>query len=224
MTSLLEVVLLGVLWSLAALAQDIPLDEDEIDIPSKPQPKEDDEWGFAQKKEKLTLSMDEDESMHDFLADAKKKAPPPVHFHLDLNGKKPLADNFDIQVAAFNEHYLAIELPVLVATDKASFAAQHPGGLVLVAEVWAENVHQVLTEVITAERVLDASPTLVFFKTALPVAARQANLRFLVKSSALPAPPPPAPPSSKGAKTPPPPAAPPPPKELFARSTVFTRP
>jgi hypothetical protein len=222
----MEVSLLVALWALAAAAQDIPIEEDEIDIPATQKPAKEDDWGFGQKEEKLTISVDDDESMHDFVADAKKKAPPPVHFHLDLAGKTPLADNYDILLSAYNEHYVVAELPVLVARDRASFQAAHPGGLVLVCEIWAEGVHQVLTEVITADRVFESAPTLVFLKSALPVAARSGQLRFLVKAGELPVPPPPPAPAPKG-KAPPPPAPPPvpaPPKDLFARTTVFLRP
>lgn len=222
----MEVSLFGCLWCLAALAQDpLDKDEDEIDIPTNQKSKEDgDDWGFTQKQEKITLSVDDDDSMHDFVAEAKKKAPPPVYFHLMLDGKAPLTDQFDIQVTAYNDRYVVAELPVLVATSRAEFNAAHPGGLVLVGEVSCEGLHQVLTEVVTAERVFESGPTLVFLKTALPLTSKTGNLRFLVKTGELPVPPAAATSASKPPKPPAPPPPPAPPKELFARTTVFLRP
>lgn len=220
--------MLACLWSLAAFAQDpLDMDEDEIDIPTnqKPNTTSDDDWGFTQKQDKITLSVDEDDSMHDFVADAKKKAPPPVHFHLTPDNKPPLADNFDIQVTAFNEHYVVAELPVLVANGRAAFTAAHPGGLLLIGEITGDGVRQVVTQLVTPDSVFESGPTLVFLKAALPLAARTTNLRFLVKAGEQPVPPAlPAPGTKAPPKPPTPPPPPAPPKELFARTTVFLRP
>lgn len=200
---------------------DIPEDEEEIDVPTTQQPTGSTDDGWTKPAAKLTLTVDDDESMHDFVADEKKKAPPPIWFHLDVNGKAPLADNFDIQIDAFNDQYVIVELPLLVATGRASFVASHPGGLAIVAEVTSGPIRQLLTSTVTADMVFEATPTLVFLKTALPNSAKTGDVRYLVKVGALPVPPVVDP----KAKTPPAPPPPPtPPRDLFARTTVFRRP
>ena len=215
------------LWMFGASAaepDDLPVEEDEIDVPTTGRPADDDDDGFTKPAPKLVLE-DEDATMHDFVADEKKKAPPPTWFHLDLAKKAPLADNFDIQIDAFNDQYVVVELPVLVATDRAAFVAAHPGGLAVVAEVTSGPIRQVLKTTVTADMVFDTTPTVVFLKTALPNSAKTGEVRYLVKAGELPVPPPP--PAAGKAKTPAPPvtpAVPAAPRDLFARTTVYRRP
>jgi hypothetical protein len=209
------------LLALAANAQDVPDEGDDVDISNTQKTKESDsDWAFEKDKTKLTLSVDDDEGMADFaaqIAEQKKRAaPPPVWFHLDLMGKRPLADNFDVQFDAFDPKYVVVELPVLVSISRPQFAAEHPNGVTLIAEITSGGAKLVQTEHITPASVLDAAPTLVFFKAAMPNTAKSGDVRFLVKIADLPAPPAP------GSKAAPPPPAPP--KDLFARTTVFVRP
>jgi hypothetical protein len=212
------------LWMFGAASaapDDLPEEEDEIDVPTTRQPNDDADDGFTKPQPKLVLE-DDDVEMHDFVADEKKKAPPADWFHLDFSGKAALADNFDIQIAAYNDQYVVVELPVLVATGRAAFVATHPGGLSLVAEVTSGPIRQVLQSTVTPEMVAETTPTVIFLKTALPNSAKTGEVRYLVKSGALPVPPPPA---TGKTKTPPPtPAAPAPIRDLFARTTVYRRP
>lgn len=211
----------------AARAQstdDEPVEEDDIDVPSSDSDKKTgDDWGFGQPKPALRLDED-DGAMTDFVAEERKKPPPPDHWHLDPTGKVPLSDDFDIQVVAYNERWIVFELPVLVANDRASFAQQHPGGILVVGEVTSGAHRVVLQQAVTPDGVLEAAPTLVFLKAALPSPVPAGDVRFLVKVGELPAPPPaPDPAAPKSAKPPPPPPPPPPPRDRYARTTVFMR-
>lgn len=194
-------------------------DDIDIDLPSAPAPKPKSDGFGLDKTDKLTLTVDEDEGMKDFVAEAKKKAPPPVWFHLDLAGKIPLRDQFDVQITAMNDTFVVVELPVLVATSRAAFVAEHPGGITVSAEITSGSLKRTVTESFGADAVFDGLPTLCFLKTALPTAAKQGEVRFLVRMTELPVPPP-AP--VKG-QPPAPPAQPATPKDLFARTTVFVR-
>ncbi|MEQ1508370.1 MAG: hypothetical protein ABMB14_39430, partial [Myxococcota bacterium] len=173
-----------------AAPEDADPDDDDLDLPSTAGQKTDEGWGFEKQTSKLEQTVDDDEGMHDFVADAKKKAPPPVWWHLDPRGKGALHDDFDIQIDAYNDEFLLVELPVVVATDRASFTAAHPGGIVLIAEITSGALRRVVSEIVAPEAVFDAAPTLVFLKTALPTPAKTGEVRFLVKVGELPAPPP----------------------------------
>jgi hypothetical protein len=201
-----------------ALAQDDPVDDgDGIDITNTTKIQGSNEDGFQRDTTKITVSVDDDDVMHDFVADAARQAPPPDKWHLDLKGKLPLADNFDIQFDAWDAKYVVVELPVLVSLSRVQFAAEHPNGVVLVAEITSGTNKVVQTQQVPPSAVLDATPTLVYFKAALPNGAPAPDVRFLVKQGELPAPPP----TDPKAKPAPPPE---PPKDKFARTTVVRRP
>jgi hypothetical protein len=208
-------------FSLGGAAAQSLGDAEDIDVPvAPPAPKpssEEDDWGFDQ-KQKLDLTVDDDEQMKDFVAEKKTKAPPPVWFHLDVAGKMPLRDDYEVQIDAYNQSFVVVELPVLVSITRGTFATDHPNGIRLVAEVTSGPLKRVITETITPDAVFEALPTFVFFKTALPTAAPTGEIRYVVKSAELPAPP------AATAKAPAPPPPPAPLKDLFARTTVFRRP
>jgi hypothetical protein len=204
----------AMLLGAAALAQD-PDDGEGIDITNQDKTKTE-EFGFAKNTTKIDLTVEDDVQMHDFVAEAAKKAPPPDRWHLDLMGKPPFADNYEIQLVAYDAKNLVVELPVLVSISKPQFAAEHPNGVVVVAEISSGATKVVQTQQVTSASVYDATPTLVFFKTALPTAA-SADVRFVIKVGDLPAPPP-TDPKAKPAP------APAPPKDKFARTTVLQRP
>ena len=209
-----------VAWGPAALGAD-PLDDDEIDVLIAPAPAPaggGDDWGVG-RSDTNDLKLDDDLGMQDFVAEQKKKAPPPVWFHLDVAGKAPLADNYDVQIDAYNPSFVVVELPVLVSITRATFKTDHPNGVQLVAEVTSGPLRRVITETIPPEAVFEALPTFVFFKTAVPSNAPTGEIRYVVKLAELPAPPAPA-----TGKAPAPPAAPAPLRDLFARTTVFRRP
>lgn len=209
----------------AAPPDDFPEEEEELDLdlPSRPVPADDEDWGFDTKTKARIASDEDDPGMVDFVAAEKKKAPPPTWFHLDPTGREPLADDWDIQVLSLSPDFVVVELPVLVARTRAEFAAAHPGGLLLVGEI-GSGPHRVRQEhVVKAESVYESAPTWVFLKTALPIREASGPVSYRVATAELPPPPDPAaPPPPKGSK---PPEPPPPPvvKDRYARTTVFLR-
>jgi hypothetical protein len=208
----------GVAWS----QEDVD-EGDDIDISNKPPPAPAPDWGFEGPKSKKIGDVDDDPTMTDYAAAERKKPPPPVWWHVDLVGKQPLTDAFDIQVTAFDPQLVLVELPVLVARDRASFLAEHPGGMIVQGEVTSAGVKRVILEHVVAEGVYESAPTLVFLKAAVPNPAAAGDVRFLVRTQDLPAPPPVPVPGAKPAPKPPAPPPPAPMKDRFARTTVFLR-
>jgi hypothetical protein len=196
---------------------------DDIDIGNKPPPAPAPDWGFEAPKSKKIGDVDDDPTMADFAELERKKAPPPVRWYAELAGKKPLTDSFDIWVSAFDDQLVLVELPVLVATSRESFLAEHPGGLVLQADVTSAGVKRTIIEHVLAESVYASAPTIVFLKAAIPNPAAAGDVRFLVKTQELPPPPPPPDPAVRAPVKPPPPPPPAPLKERFARTTVYLR-
>ncbi len=160
--------------------------------------------------------VDDDVPMTDFAAEERKKPPPPVRWHLQLAGKEPLADAFDVHVLAWDDQFVVAQLPVLVSRSRAEFLAAHPGGLVVQAEVTSGGVSRVVSETLTAASVYESAPTLIFLGAAVPNPSPTVDLRFAVRTQALPVPPLPGP-------KPPPPPPPPPAQERFVRTAVFHR-
>lgn len=209
---------LSVFCAIAAAADPEDADEgDDIDVPVQKTETETKKGFGLDDGPKIDDSPEEDSGMTDFVAEARQKAPPPTWFHVQPAGRKPLADNFDIQVVAFSEQYAVIQLPVLIATNRASFVVEHPNGLSVVAEIECGAHKLVQRQEFTAAGVLADSPTLAFFEVALPVTARSASIRYLVKTAEGP---PPEDPKKKPAAPTPPPAL----QDRFARTTVFLRP
>ncbi|MCA9489795.1 MAG: hypothetical protein KC621_07720 [Myxococcales bacterium] len=210
-------------WLVALPALADPIDDGEdIDVPTTVAPSS---GGNGFERPSASLDTDDDDAgMTDFVAAERKKAPPTVWWHVDPSGKKPLTDAFDIQITAWNDQLVLAELPVLVATGRDAFVAEHPGGMVVIAEVTSGAFHQTLTQLVTASTVFESGPTLIFFKVAMPNPAKSGDLRFLIKVGELPTPPPePDPDAPKTSKPPPPPPPPPPPTDKFARTTVYLR-
>ncbi len=193
-------------------------DGDDIDITNKiPAPAPGDDW--TKTKSGTIVDVEDEPVMRDFAAEQRKKPPPPVIWHGDVAGKQPLTDTFELQVVAFAGDLVLTELPVLVATDRASFVAQHPGGLLVMAEVTSGGTKRTVVEQITPDSVYESAPTLVFLQAAVPNKAATDSVRFLVRAQELPPTPDPA---SKAPPKPPPPPAPP--KDLYARTVAFVRP
>ncbi|MEQ1569229.1 MAG: hypothetical protein ABMA64_26570 [Myxococcota bacterium] len=193
-----------------AFAQEDVDDGEDIDISNQDQTKASGAL-FETKATQLTETLDDDEVMSDFVAESKKKAPPPVWYHVDPAGKQPLADNYDIAFTAVSPTHVVVELPVLVSFTRATFTNDHPNGIELVAEITSGTTKLVQRQQIRAESLLELAPTVSFFKAAIPTAAPAPEVRYVVKVIELP---------PAAAKAPPPAA----PKELFARSTVLRRP
>jgi hypothetical protein len=82
-----------------------------------------------------------------------------------------------------------VELPVLVATDRASFEVQHPNGLRLLTD-WDIGGKTLRTEhIVTALAVREDGPTFVFSTVAVQDGRSSAPVRAKVSTAALPPPP-----------------------------------
>jgi hypothetical protein len=208
---------LSVWWLLGpAWAQDEVDDGEDLDIGNRnpaPAPAP----SLTPKAQPLG-DIDDEPVMADFAAAERKKAPPPVRWHVDVAGKQPLTDTFDIQVLAYDDQLVLAQLPVLVAKDRASFLAEHPGGLLVQADVSSGGTKRVIVEHVTADGVYESAPTLVFLQAAIPNPALSGDVRFLVRTQELP-----PPPDASGKAPPKPPPPPAPLRERFARTTVWTR-
>ncbi|MBX2803582.1 MAG: hypothetical protein KTR31_38240 [Myxococcales bacterium] len=173
-----------------------------------------DDWGFDTKSDISIEIEDEDDRMVDFAAAERRKPPAPTHFHVSYEGQKPLADAWDPWVVATNERYVVVQLPVLVATDRASFVAAHPHGLTVIGE-WTSGSHALTVQHhVTAASVLPSDPTFVFLQTALPNRKRADQYRVVVKTRALPDPALPVDPEQPPVR----------PKVRYARSSAYSRP
>jgi hypothetical protein len=206
------------LWwlCLAARAADPDVDDGEdIDVPAERRAERRGDGFGLDRGPELDDSMEEDEAMVDFVAQEKRKAPPPTWFHLDPAGEKPLADNFDVQVVSFSEKYVVLQLPVVIAANRASFVVEHPNGLVVAAEIESGPHKVVQRQQFTSDGVLPDSPTIAFFEVALPFTAKSGSARFLLKVAEGP------PPEDPKRKVP---VVAPPLQDRFARTSVFTRP
>jgi len=211
------------LWGAPALAQDIPEEEEALDIPDS----DDDPGtrsGFDVGADEFQVEDDdEDPDMVDYRAEALKRPPDPTHFHLDPAGKQPLGNDFPLHTVALNPEWVKVQLPVLVATSRAAFLSEHPHGLRLVAE-WDIGGQTTVTEqVVEAEAVWPRGPTFAFLTVAVQDGRKTAPVQVKVKTAELPPPPPPPdaePPATPPAEPPPPPAAP---KVRFAVTSVFYR-
>ena len=179
---------------------------------------DDDDWGF-ETGSGVTIDIDDDDpGMVDYVAAARRKPPPPTHSHLYPHGVAPLSGAWDLHFVAFNEHHVVVELPLLVAVDRASFLCEHPHGILLVGK-WSSGLHQmVVRQEIRPSDVLAAGPTIAFLKAALPNPKPVDEVRVVVQTAPLPDPAPPP----EGAE-PAEPVPPPPLKTRFARTTVYSR-
>lgn len=173
------------LWIPTVLAAppDLPDEGDDIDISSGPvKTGEGDDWGF-EAGDDLDLDMsEEDAEMVDFAAAQKRLPPPPTHFHLDAKGKQPLGDDWPLHFVAYDDVWIVVELPVLVAQGRAAFATAHPEGLVVVGEWTSAGQRITVKHEVKAEQVLESGPTWVFLKAALPNPARSSEVEVIVKT------------------------------------------
>lgn len=192
-------------------------DGEDLDVPVHHRDSTAREDGFGlDSAPDLGDDAEDDPSMTDFVAEAKRKAPPPTWFHLQPAGKVPLADNFEVHVVSFSEQYVVVQLPVVVATNRAAFVVEHPHGLTVVAEIESGPHKLVQRQEFTSAGVLADSPTIAFFEVALPFTAKSGTVRYTVKSAEWPAAA--EDPKRKGS------AAPPPYQARFSRTATFTRP
>ena len=204
---------------------DAPEETEEIDVQrGGTRTKDAKDWGFDTESDADDFDIeDDDPGMVDFVAAKRRKPAAPTSSHLFPAGKQALQDDWDLHFVAFNEHLVILELPVLVATDRASFEAAYPHGLLLVGE-WASGGQDlVVRQEIHAADLFASAPSFAFLKAAFPNPKPVDHVRVVVKTAALPAPPE-LPEATKGKR--PAPVAPPPPvlpKVRYARTTVYSR-
>lgn len=162
----------------------LPEEAEELDIDEVSADQADPKWGFQ--SDATTIDTDDDDAvMTDFVAAALRQPPEPVHFHYELAGVRPRTDAFPIQFVAHSDTIVVVEIPVLVATSRASFHAAHPRGIRIEAE-WAVGAHRVaLQQTWTPDMALTAAPTLAFLKAALPMRGAEGQVQVRVRISGL---------------------------------------
>jgi hypothetical protein len=132
---------------------------------------------------------DDEVGMVDYAEEAKKRPADPTHFHLEPEGKEALKNDYPMQVVAMGPSWVKLELPVLVAADRASFQSSYPHGLRVVTE-WDIGGNTTRREQrFLADDVWERAPTLAFFDVAAQDARRSSAVRVKVYAAALPAPP-----------------------------------
>lgn len=157
---------------------------------------------------------DDDGGMVDYAKEALKRPPESTHFHLDPTGKEAFGNDWPLHQVAANPDWVKLELPVLVATGREAFVAEHPGGVRVVGE-WDVGGQTFRSEqIVTPEGVWAEGPTFAFLTLAVDDARKTAPVRLTVATADLPAPP------VEGAEPPPPPAKP---KVRYAVTSVFYR-
>ena len=163
---------------------------------------------------------DDDAGMLDYAEEAKRRPPDATYFHLDPTGKEPLGNDFPLHMVASNATWVKLELPVLVATGREAFVAEHPHGIRLVAE-WDVGGQTTVTEqIIRPEAVWARGVTFALLDLAVADGRKTAPVRIKVLTADLPAPPPVEVEGEEPVEPPPPPAAP---KVRYAVTSVFYR-
>jgi hypothetical protein len=175
----------------AAVAQDIPEEEEGLDIPDAMGGNSGGDGFDLGEKGFKVADKEEDVGMLNYAQEAKERPAAPTHFHLKPLGKTPLKSDYPMQVVAMGASWLKIELPVLVAQTRADFQREYPNGLRVKTEWDIGGTPFVIEQTFTAERVWDRQPTLAFFDVALQDARKSAPVQIKVFAAALPAPPPP---------------------------------
>lgn len=162
---------------------------------------------------------DDEVGMVDYAEEAKKRPADPTNFHLEPEGKDPLKNDFPMHVIAIGPSWVKLELPVLVASDRAAFRRSFPHGMRVVTE-WdiGGNTTRREQQFVAAD-VWERAPTLAFFDVAAQDARRSSPVRVKVYTAALPAPPV-EPEEGEEAE----PVVVPRLKERYAVSSVFFRP
>jgi len=199
-----------------ALAQDIPEEEEALDIPDV-DPTPGTQSGFDVGAAAFEVEDEDDEDgMVDYNEQAKRRPPEPTNFHLYADGKKPFGNDFPMHTVALNSEWLKLELPVLVAQSRADFLAVHPHGVRVIAEWDVGGQKTTQEQVLPPDRIWAAGPTFAFMTLAVRDGRKTAPVQVKVKTADLP--PPPA--ADGAAEPPPPPSAP---KVRFAVTSVFYR-
>lgn len=157
----------GFITGAALLTLAAPAHADEEDL-YKPQ--------FGDVTAEYSFEAVDELEMQDFTA---YRAVPPLA--LDATGRAPLSGAFEALVTGSTSHGLVVDLPVVVASDRASFDATHAQGLLLRAEVELDGqVLAVVDQRWTSATVAAATPTLGFFRLYAPTQSRQGELAVRV--------------------------------------------
>ena len=159
---------------------------------------------------------EDDVGMVDYAAEAKKRPAAPTHFHLDPAGKEALHNDFPMQVVAMGPSWLKVEVPVLVARDRASFVEAFPHGVRVVTEWDIGGTTTTREQRFTPDQVWERQPTFAFFDVALQDARRSAPVRVKVLAAPLPGPPPEDAPDAEPVEVPL--------KQRYGITSVFYRP
>lgn len=189
--------------------------------------KDDDDWGFRTSSDIVIDTDDDDPLMADFVEAKRRKPAPTTPSHLYPEGKRPFADDWPLHVVSVNEHFVVVELPVLVAEDRVAFVKAHPQGVIVVGE-WTSGPHTLtVRQEIRPRDVFAAGPTFAFLKAAIPNRKTTDQVRVVVKTADLPNPLTDAPSGADAhdggrpsLDTPP---AAPPLKVRYAQTTVYSR-
>jgi len=131
------------------------------------------------------LDLDEEDDSFEFegpVDPPTEVTPSAAPLTLDVTGKEPLAGTFSLSVVAVASGAVVVELPVYLASDRASTEA----GFLLVADVY--NGDAKVTEVrqeIQAASLIEGAPTYAFLKALVPVTTPTGTVRMVVKTTAL---------------------------------------
>ncbi len=168
-------------------------------------------------EEEFSVEGDKDDvGMVDYAAEAKKRPADPTYFHLEPEGKEALKNDYPMHVVSIGPSWVKVELPVLVASDRATFVRDYPHGIRVVTE-WDIGSNLTTREQrFTSDQVFESDPTLAFFDVAIRDARRSAPVRVKVMVAPLPAPPPADDPDAKVAEAPL--------KQAYGVTSVFFRP
>ena len=129
-------------------------------------------------EDEFAVEGDDDKvEMVDYVEEAKNRPADPTHFHLKPEGKEPLSNDYPMHVVAMGPSWVKLELPVLVAKDRASFSRTYPHGLRVVTEwdIGGNTTHR--EQVFHADQLWERGPTLAFFDVAAQDARRSAPVR-----------------------------------------------
>jgi len=131
------------------------------------------------------LDLDEDDDSFEFEAPVETPAEPTPSappLALDVTGREPLTGNFSLSVVAVAANAVVVELPVYLASDRASTEA----GFLLVADIYAGDAK--VTEVrqeVQAPSLAEGAPTYAFLKALVPVKTPTGTVKMVVKTTAL---------------------------------------
>ncbi len=99
---------------------------------------------------------------------------------LTIEGKEPLADNYRPSVLSTDKDSVTIELPVLVAKSRSSFA--EPIQLTADFLVGTTRVAR-LTQSVEAVSIAELGPTFAFFKVVAPVVDKEGEVKVEVRKA-----------------------------------------